>query len=199
MPVPGAPSELKPGRKVPLRAILSVVVLVIVAGGAWFLNRNNVENANVGDCASYDASNTNNMYKVVDCADAAAKYKVLTISDSSTDSCKEVAGASRSWSVNKKTVCMGEKGADPQRAVNVAKEGDCLAIKGNDALKTDCGVAEATDKVLKRLTNVSEAGADAACQDVQGTESYYTWQWTSDNAGASSLTYDVLLCLGPKK
>ncbi len=198
-PVAGAPAEQKPGRKLPVRAILSVVLLVIVAGVGWYLNRDNVENAAVGDCASYDASKKDKMYKVVDCTDAAAEFKVLTVSDGNEQSCKEVAGASRSWTVDTKTVCMGEKDADPLRAVNVAKEGDCLAIKGNDAEKTDCGAADATDKVLKRLSDVSEIGADSACTDVEGVETLYTWQWTTDGpAGNLDLNYDVLLCLGPK-
>ncbi len=138
-------------------------------------------------------------YAIVDCTEPTAEYKVLTTSDGDSEECKNVPGASRSWTINSKTVCMGEKDVDPTKAVNAVKEGDCLAVTGQDALKADCASAEATDKVLKRLTDVSEIGADRACIDVEGTETYYTWQWTSDGAlGNLDLTYDVLLCLGPK-
>jgi hypothetical protein len=196
---PGAPAELKPAKKVPVRLILTIVLVAVVAIGGWFFSRDNVENAAVGDCAAYDQSDENSMYKVVECTEPTAEYKVLTISDSDEDSCKEVPGASRSWTSNSKTVCMGEKDIDPSRAVNAVKEGDCMVVTGQDALKADCASAEATDKVLKRLTDVSEIGADRACIDVEGTETYYTWQWTSDSKlGDLALTYDVLLCLGPK-
>ena len=163
------------------------------------MNRNNIDNASVGDCATYDES-ADQPYEKADCADSAATYQVLKIV-SGGEECKDVAGAERS--ITKEgggEICFGLKGVDPATAINVAKEGDCLAVVGNDASRTDCSSADATHEVLKRLTDVPKLDLSldggGPCDDVDGATSTYSWTWTTEGTiSVPSLNHDVVLCL----
>jgi hypothetical protein len=178
-----------------------VIVLAVAGGAAFLFNRDSIDSAKVGDCASYDSSKSDNPFKKVDCNDAAAQYTVLQIVSGSQE-CKTVAGAERSITSKGNEICMGKKDVDPNTAVNVAKAGDCLTIIGDDAVRVDCGSPKATHKVLKRLTNVLDATASSACDDVPDSVGAYTWTWQTDNGGKASLPSlndDVVLCVGDLK
>jgi len=177
-----------------------VIVLAVAGGAAFLFNRDSIDSAKVGDCASYDSAKSDNPFKKVDCNDAAAQYTVLQIVSGSQE-CKTVAGAERSITSKGNEICMGKKGVDPNTAVNVAKAGDCLAITGDDAVRVDCGSPKATHKVLKRLTNVLDATVSSACDDVPDSVGAYTWSWQTDGGTVSvpSLSDDVVLCVGDLK
>jgi hypothetical protein len=182
--------------------VVLLVVGAVVAGLAWYNTRDQVENAKVGDCVKVDSTDDKSPYTTVDCTDPEAKLKVLSLIDeNSARKCQDVAGASQSSTRDGKEVCMGDKDVDPTTAINVAKEGDCLAVKGDDARKLDCAAAEAEYKVLKRLEKVSTIGTEHACDKVDGAEAYYSWTWESTGGTGikvPSFTIDVLLCLGKK-
>jgi hypothetical protein len=82
-----APAKKKSGLP---RIVLSVAIVAVLAAIGWFLSRNDVVNAKVGDCfpASVmsetltDASNT----KTVDCSGSDAAYKVVGIIDNKKSS-----------------------------------------------------------------------------------------------------------------
>ncbi|WP_432987198.1 LppU/SCO3897 family protein [Dactylosporangium sp. CA-233914] len=102
------------------------------------------------------------------------KYRVLAVRGSSGRSCAEVAGAS-SASTGEHVVCMGTKDVDPAKAINVAKEGDCVDLDPPEPQRADCGSAQADHKVLKRVTNVLSFQVDGACHDVAGADKSYSW------------------------
>ncbi|MGH2628340.1 MAG: LppU/SCO3897 family protein, partial [Anaerolineales bacterium] len=222
-PVPGQPSGVEPQRqgqpsifgpaqsappqqgegKKKKGGFGGLIVLVLVAGaifgGSWFLNRDNIDKAAVGDCVAVDESDTEDPFSIADCADAASSLKVLKLISGSSEKCKDVPGASQSTTGDGVEVCMGDKDVDPATAVNAAKEGDCLAISGNDAKKVDCASPEAENKVLKRLTDVSDFEVKNACSDVKDATASYSWKWETKNSviNIPSLSTDVVLCLGP--
>ncbi len=194
MPAPAAPS----GGKKKLSGLISVIVLVLIGGGIfaanYFTSRNDIDNAGVNDCAIYEEG-ADTPYKKADCSDAAATFVVLKIVNGDEE-CKDVAGAERSITTDGGgEICFGLKGVDPATSLNVAQEGDCLAVVGNDATRADCSSADATHKVLRRLTDVSTAAADP-CEDLEDYTDSYSWSWVSDSGpDLSSLRSDVLLCL----
>ena len=201
-PDPNAPAASQPKKKNFTGLIILGVIVALVFGGIWFANRDKVDNAEVGDCMKLDESDDKSPFTVVDCNDPEGKYKVLKVISDPNEHCKDIAGASQSSSTDDNdTVCMGEKGVDPATAVNVAKEGDCLVSQGDDAKRVDCASPEATDKVLKRMTDVMNFRLKQACADVEGATSYYTWTWKSygGSFNVPSLSADVVLCLGPAK
>ena len=193
-PAPAAP----PSGKKKASGLVAIVLLVLVGGGIfaanWFTGRNDIDRASVGDCATYEKG-ASSPYKKADCADTAATYVVLKVV-SGDEECKDVAGAERSISKDGGgESCFGLKGVDPQTSINVAKEGDCLAVVGNDAHRASCDSPDATHKVLRRLTDVSTAAKDP-CEDLQEYTDSYSWSWVSETGpDLSSLRSDVLLCL----
>ena len=197
-PYPAVPPK-KSGR---LRNVLILVATLAVIAGLYgvnaYLKRNDISKAAVGDCASYDSS-TSNPYKLADCGSADAKYVVLKIVTGG-EQCKTIAGAERSTTTAAGEVCLGLNGVDPNTAINVAKQGDCIAVSGDDASRVPCDSPKATHKVLKVLSNVSKVtgvGPDP-CENVpDATASYgWTWQTTVGGTAVSAPVYDVVLCLG---
>ncbi|GAA1526134.1 hypothetical protein GCM10009827_048640 [Dactylosporangium maewongense] len=53
---------------------VSIVVLVVLAGIGWYLNRDSAEKANVGDCMHKASANE---LKIVKCGDADADFSVI--------------------------------------------------------------------------------------------------------------------------
>jgi hypothetical protein len=88
--VGAAPAEAPKKKSGLPRIVLSVAIVAVLAAIGWFLSRDNVVNAKVGDCfpASVmseqltDASNT----KTVDCGGTDAAYKVVGIIDNKKSS-----------------------------------------------------------------------------------------------------------------
>jgi hypothetical protein len=201
---------VQPDRKPPVRnralrisllvltpLVLAVVGLVLYSKS---LDRDHIDNAKVGDCVRDAPESKTAPYRIAPCGDTAAGYKVLALLP--TDgSCLDVAGASRSVSTDEHHVCLGRKGVDPARAVNVAKEGDCLDVtSGGDPQRVDCADPKATRKVLKRVTKVPGFQVKGTCAQVAGADTSYSWSWetSGDPTGTAGLIADVVLCLGRK-
>ncbi|GAA2432721.1 hypothetical protein GCM10010191_53430 [Actinomadura vinacea] len=182
-------------------ALLLVAAVVAGGGGYWYWssNKDHIDKVAVGDCLRQAAGDQESPYRIVSCSDSGAAYKALKLLPSS-QGCREVAGASRQVNNENNTVCMGEKDVDPAKAVNVAKEGDCLSASDSQAERLDCSSPQARYKVLKRRTNVLNTDARRACAGVPGAVSAYNWNWESEGKfnSVSKMNVEVLLCLGKK-
>jgi hypothetical protein len=179
--------------------ILGVLGLIVLGaiGVYQYLNRDTISHAAVGDCVRDELTDAVSPFRVVDCADPRAYLTVLRLLKPGEPECKDVAGAAKAITRGDLTVCMGKKDVDPATAVNVAKEGDCLVVRGSTAVRADCGSPTVTHTVLKRLTNVSMVRVDSPCEDVDGANDYFAWRWDTDGTGStiSLRPADVVLCL----
>ncbi|MEW2356454.1 hypothetical protein [Spirillospora sp. NPDC029432] len=184
-------------------AVLAVVVL-FCAGAYWLWSKNkdHINNVAVGDCLRETRHDENSPYRIVPCDNAAATHKALRLIPLGTSkgSCQQVAGASRSATNDDATVCLGEKDVDPDKAVNVAKEGDCVTFAGSEAQRVDCAAKEAEFEVIKRLADVPSLDEKRACAKVPRAVRSYSWNWESQGrfGNISRMNVDVLLCLGEK-
>lgn len=197
-------------------AIIIVLAACLFSGG-WLIVRHftaGAGKATTNDCLA-DDKGADPPYRRVDCDAKAAKYRVLQIagwSVSGPNPCVEVAGASHSYEQYgdgaNKTICIGDKDADPATAANAAKVGDCLLVsRDRDALRTDCGDRRANFTVLRRLLDASVGGlsvpgsqSDGPCASVPGTVTTYGLQWRAVGPPVSTMHvigqhYDLLLCL----
>ncbi|ROT33600.1 hypothetical protein [Micromonospora sp. HM5-17] len=186
-----------------------LVVMVLIGGGKDLLGSflsdlakgtDHIDKVVVGDCLKETPRDGTSPYRIVGCDDAAATYKTLAVVKGGTrGSCINVAGANRSITNSTGTVCMGPKDVDPARAVNVAKEGDCLGVVGDDAQRVDCSDTDARYVVLARLSDVLKSDVERACATVPATVSTYAWDWGADPSGNPAAgRVDVVLCLGEK-
>jgi hypothetical protein len=188
-----------------LSGLLLLLLIGAFLGRIWWANQDHIDNVAVGDCVQQTPDDADSPYRIVACEDPASTYKALKLipSGGNNGDCKEVAGASQSTTNKDNTVCLGEKDVDPAKAVNVAKEGDCLGVQGSKAQRLDCSAKDAQYKVLKLATdvgNITGNAENAACRNVKGTESVYSWNWeTSGTSGAiDRMSVDLVLCLGKK-
>ncbi|MEE6258516.1 LppU/SCO3897 family protein [Plantactinospora sonchi] len=205
----GGPAE-RPKKRWPLPVRIAVgvlgalVTMALINGGKSVLrslaDEDHINNVTAGDCVRESPGDRNSPYRIVGCDDAAATHKALQVAASSSDgSCIHVAGATRSITNETGNVCIGPKDVDPARAVNVAKEGDCLGQTGDETYRVDCSGADAEYTVLKRFDNVLKAETETACDDVPGAVGTYSWDWESElSANLLPDVVDVLLCLGEK-
>ncbi|GAA2381981.1 LppU/SCO3897 family protein [Dactylosporangium salmoneum] len=185
--------------------VLLPILLLAVAGVALYskfvLNADNVTNAKTGDCVRDAPEDKDEPFRLVACTDAGAKYKVLAVLGTGGGRCADVAGASTSTTTDDSNiVCMGAKDVDPAKAINVAKEGDCVDLDPAEPQRADCASKEADHKVLKRVENVLSFQSDGACHNVPGADKSYSWDWkgSSDiSKKVDGMTVDVVLCLGP--
>ncbi|MEO3815089.1 hypothetical protein [Plantactinospora sp. B24E8] len=205
---PGGPAD-RPKKKWPLAARVAIAVLsalvtlALINGGKSVLrslvDKDHINNVAAGDCLRESRTDRNSPYRIVGCDDAAATHKALAVVDGSGDSCIHVAGATRSVTNRAGNVCLGPKDVDPAKAVNVAKEGDCLGQNGDEAQRVDCSGADAEYTVLKRIVGVPAADTKTACDDVPGAVGTYSWDWESElTANILPGVVDVLLCLGER-
>lgn len=175
-------------------AAVLLVALAVTAG--LVLRGQNVATAGVGDCLHLDQSEQSFVRR--DCGAADADHRVLAVTDG-TRACIEVVGTTRTIDVNARVLCVGEKDADPARAVNGAKVGECLTVSGQDAERAPCGSGSRPIlKILKNQLRSTGGGADLAftCQDVDGAEQVYAW--TLDSVPPQPVgRYDLIFCLGP--
>jgi hypothetical protein len=139
-------------------------------------------------------------YRHVDCTDPAMTHTVVGVVDRDADRpCRSVPGASTLFSTNATVVCLGLKGVDASKAINTAKEGDCVNLEGGTAARVDCRDPGARLQVIKRLTDVPE-GTQGPCGGVAGVAETYQWNWTSsDPVDRSDKSVDVVLCIGPSQ
>jgi hypothetical protein len=183
--------------------VLPVLLLAAVGIGLYtkfVLNADKVDNAKAGDCVRDAPDDAAEPFRLVPCGDAAAKYKVLAVFAPSGGKCSEQAGASAAATTDDHLVCMGAKDVDPAKAINVAKEGDCVDTDPAEPQRADCGSAEADHKVLKRATSVLSFQVDGTCHNVAGADKSYSWDWKGSSKisqKVDGLSVDVVLCLGP--
>lgn len=181
---------------------LAVAAVAAVVAGAVYLIPGSIDNAQPGDCASFDRS-LDTPYATVNCSSSAATFMVLQVIEGD-GTCRDVAGATRSTistaNNGRREVCMGPKDGDPAAAVNVAKVGDCLAGTGGHERRVPCTDPTATSKILLRVNNVSTTQVRNSCDQVPGANSVYSWTWDSDDGtGPAQASYqtDAVFCLGP--
>ncbi|MFB4317871.1 hypothetical protein [Actinomadura sp. 21ATH] len=183
---------------------LLAVILLICAGAYWLWsgNKDHINNVAVGDCVRETPGDENSPYRILPCENPAATHKALRLIPlgASKGTCRQVAGASRSATNDDATVCLGEKDVDPDRAVNVAREGDCLAFAGGAAQRVDCAAKEAEYEVVKRLADVPRPDEARACAKVPGAVRSHSWTWETQGASGdvSRLKVDAVLCLRKK-
>jgi hypothetical protein len=207
--VPPAPEKKGPQKRAERRprrwGLLLVPVVVLAVGAAlasWFLLPSSIDNAQVGDCASFDRSNPQSPYAAVRCGSSAAAFTVLQVINGEGN-CRDVAGATRSTiktdGNNRREVCLGPKTADPATAINVAQVGDCLTGTRGQERRVPCTDPTATLKILERFNNVSTIQVSTACNRVPNAISVYSWTWDSDDGtGPAMASYqtDAVFCLG---
>jgi hypothetical protein len=218
-----APSEAqaKPVRRIHT-VVGCLVVLGLVAGlcgGGWLVVRYlaaGAEHAKVRDCLAEDRGESP-PYRRVSCEDAEARYRVLLIAErplTGGNPCVDVPGASRLFdrTEDDRIVCIGVKDADPAKAANIAKEGDCLrVVRDAGAERLDCTDPRANFEVLRRLTDVYVSDLrvpfgddDSPCSDVPATTTRYSFQWRTEQSedaapsrpGLPGKHFDLMFCLG---
>jgi len=184
----------------PAQYLVAIVVLALCVVGVTYglhrLTSNPVNDFKTGDCVAHNDGHSP-PYKFVTCTDSAASYTVLAVVDrDATLPCRAVAGASILFDTDKTIVCLGVKGVDPAKAINVATDGDCVDLELRDAYRVPCSDPKATYQIIKRLTNVPHTIIKDECAGVPGTTRAYAWNWTSSSPlDVTGLTDDVVLCL----
>ncbi|WP_157121513.1 LppU/SCO3897 family protein [Nocardia miyunensis] len=149
-----------------------------------------------GDCLKKNGDS----FDKVSCSDSAAAYVVLDRAGDghAHQNCIDVAGTEYDYSDDDGYVCVGDKGADPAHAVNVAQVGDCLTgSDGSSVQKVDCTDATARYKVLARDTK-SMIGLNMACKDVKGTEQTYSYELKVTKGIGVGLGNGITFCLAAK-
>ena len=207
--IPPAPSRhQKQKQRRPIRRSLLVVPLIVAlvagaAGFALYLVPGAIANANVGDCATFDRSNSQQPYSTVRCGGSQAAFVVLQVIQG-VGNCRDVAGATRSTVSTagnvRREICMGPKAAAPAAAVHVAQVGDCLTGTTGSEKRVSCTDPSATVRILKRLNHISTTEVSTACNGVPDATSVYSWTWdTDDGTGPAQASYqtDAVFCLGP--
>jgi hypothetical protein len=180
-------------------AIVCAAVLAVVAVGAlvFAFAGMSVSGAKVGDCLQVNQAGTDSQRKP--CSDPAANYTVLGVT-SATGECVTVVGATATIEASgSKVLCLGEKGADVQKAVNGAQVGDCLLASGDSAERAPC--ESGTREVLEILRNqLRSGGGDLGlkCSGVEGADAVYAWSLESTTRSPVG-TYDLIFCLSAEK
>jgi hypothetical protein len=196
-PAPRNRRDLSAGIAIAL--VILMVLCIGVAGSSLQVFTQASETFETGTCVAPDKDGRF-PYKQVDCTDPGYTHLVVGVVDHDTlRPCRGVPGASTLFSTNATVVCLGVKGVDGSRSINVVRDGDCVNVDGDRALLIDCRDASAKFQVIKRLTAVPE-GTSGPCDGVEGLVDTYQWNWTSsDPVDRSDKSIDVVLCLGPSQ
>jgi hypothetical protein len=207
----GSPARRKRWRIWAALAVCLVMAGLVVAAVRSYRasHRDDLSNARVGDCvAEVDDYTRDVPYDLAGCGESAAEYRVLAVEARKGGGgyCREVAGASLVLSADEKVLCLGKKDVDPTKAVNVAKEGDCLYLElpprsaaGLEPVRLDCADPQANLKVLSRRTGQSKFDSESDwCQGVDGFVKAYGFSWSSlePDPRVPDFTVDVVLCMG---
>jgi hypothetical protein len=180
-------------------AIALVILMVLcigVAGSSFQVFTQQSERFEQGTCVAPDGDGRL-PYRQVACTDSAFTHIVVGVLDRDADRpCRSVPGASTLFSTNSTVVCLGAKGVDPGRSINIVRQGDCVNVDGPNAVLIDCRDPNARYQVVKRLTDVPE-GTSGPCDGVDGVVETFQWNWKStDPVDRSENGVDVVLCLG---
>ncbi|MFI5845987.1 hypothetical protein ACIA8K_40415 [Catenuloplanes sp. NPDC051500] len=187
------------------RAMPVVAALALVTGcSASFWSLSTINDAEVGGCVQEKTDGDKTTYNVIDCDEPDATYTVLKLKDyGSSSGCTTVPGTTVQLQEDS-LICLGPKGADPSKAMNGAKIGDCVEYAGSERYLTDCDNPQATQQVYMVLTNVDSDKVQSRCDGVRNATSAYTWELQSTGGELDSvkaideLTVSLVVCLGPK-
>ena len=157
-----------------------------------------------GDCAREDGNGT---FSRVDCADPAARFRVLEVSKAVRNACYDVPGVTRSmfeeqWN-DMVYVCLGPTDVDPATAVNVAQKGDCLTAAGSSdtvsVQRIDCGSPKAVYQVLGVVDGISFGLSIEPddCAEVPGTTLSYSWELKGVQPALGGARSQRVFCLTP--
>lgn len=149
-----------------------------------------------GDCLKKNGDS----FDRASCSDSVAAYVVLDRAGQghAHEKCVDVAGTEYDYSDDDGYVCVGDKGADPAHAVNVAKVGDCLTgIDGSSVQRVNCTDATARYRVLGRDTT-GMIGLNMACQGVKGTERTYSYELKVTRGIGKGFGDGVTFCLAAR-
>ena len=139
-------------------AIALVILMVLcigVAGSSIQVLTQASEKFEQGTCVAPDRDGRL-PYRQVDCTDPAVTHLVVGVLDRDADRpCRGVAGASTLFSTNATVVCLGVKGVDPSRSVNIVRQGDCVNVDGPKAVRWAC--------LMNVSSSVSHSNAGSAC------------------------------------
>ncbi len=158
---PPAPPAKKP-RPAWIRPVLIVGVAAVVGIGIWLFQRDDVQNAKVGDCINMRSSSD---FKIVDCASSDSQYKVVSVQDgsaSSTCSDADVDSSIEQTGKNPKSFCLQVE----------LKVGDCVTDGGQ---WTEC--ANSLGSSYKAIEILASTTDPAGCP----SETVYQRAYTRDN------------------
>lgn len=179
-----------------VRVLLLLVVALMAGGGLTACSTGPA----TGDCVEKSGDS----YVEADCA--TASLKVLERIEKISGDCIAVAGVTESYSDTRSeaTLCIGPRDADPATAINVAKDGDCVAgMAASSVHRVDCADPAAEAVVLRRIESASTLAGVNECSSVPGTSSSYSWDMvaTGDDPygfnAVQGIGVDLLFCLGP--
>ncbi len=187
------------------RVLLAVVASMLLAGcSSSFWTFSSINDAEVGGCVQEKGDGEDRTFNVIDCDEADAKYTVLALKEyGSPSGCREVPGTTLALQEDAQ-ICLGPKGADPAKAMNGAKVGDCVEYVGEDLFLTGCDDPQATQEVFLVLTNVDSDEVSSTCDNVRNATTAYTWELESAGSELDSvkaleeLIVGLVICLGPK-
>ena len=184
--------------------------------GWWIVTSSSIENAKTGHCLAHVVTSSNDP-SITSCTSAEAEFKVTGRVDE-PGKCVPVPGTTSVYDTGEDYLCLADPDpeADPQRAVNHVRTGDCVVINDKahlekEAVITDCA-SSGTYPVLAVLKDVSESSTGQTAYDhyaelckKAGTpepETVYQFHMRRipSNGGRydSSIGADIALCLGPQ-
>lgn len=198
---------------------LAVLAVLVVAGGVYaYTAYQESRTIAVGDCIEeFDASEATGYSgrrgraaagpaepQKVDCGDPSAVQVVLGSRPAGdhSESCLDVDGVDAEAPVAEpglRILCLGPVGVDPSLSVNTISEGECVAVEGEDASRTDCTEPDAM-RVLTVLEDVSTVpsafdGEMAPCVDAGFDNAEILYTWGLKGEASSRLQFDRGLCL----
>jgi len=140
---PDGATPAPPKKKTPVwvRPVAILAGIALIAGLAWFFNRESVQNAEVGDCIQVESETE---FNIVDCTAAEAGFKVLAVEDGfGTCTDPDVDSKIYTKSGDAKSWCLQL----------VISEGQCVET---DVDKVDCGAPTAEFKAVKILEGTQD-------------------------------------------
>lgn len=175
-----------------MRKLLLRPLLVVLAGAVLAVGGVACSGSSIAEGSCVELAPDSDEVSAAECAGSAVK--VLKVLEGVANvSCVDVAGVTNEQydSGRGTTLCLGPLDVNPDTAINVAAEGDCVVPEGDDAKRLPCTDPAAKFQVVKRLTDAIDMG----CNEVQGTTQTYGWSLKSSSV--PNVGNDVLLCMAP--
>lgn len=189
--------------------IVALVLIGAVLAGGWFFFFKKDPVA-VGSCIGEDAvaeadGSGGEVPGAVDCESDEAAYRVLAIGEKPEDvKCIDVPGATTVLSfmyADVSTYCLAGVDEDVERNINDIEVGECVAMEGDTALRTDCGEPGALEVLAldpdpKTFDEPALPGTPGTCEKLGAPEATQYYKWGLPVTGFSSAAnYDKGMCL----